>query len=93
MLRDLIPMRAKAFETQFECGQQLASSLRFHTALGEPLHMPLLPLNKPLSLGYMPIGDLQILVPNHVELSLVPTLSASCDLDIRINALDFRPSP
>ena len=60
MLRDFIPMRAKAIETQFECGQQLASSLRFHAAIGEPLHMPFLPLNKPLSLGYMPIDDLQI---------------------------------
>jgi hypothetical protein len=60
MLRDLIPMRSKTLECQFKCGQQLASSLRFHAAVGEPLHMPLLPLNKPLSLGYVPIGDLQI---------------------------------
>ena len=69
MLRDLFPMRAKTFESQFKCGQQLASSLGVRAPLGEPLHMPLLPLNKPLSLGYMPIGDLQIQVPDHAELS------------------------
>jgi hypothetical protein len=60
MLRDFIPMRANTFESRFKCGQQLASSLRFRAAFGEPLHMPLLPLNKPLGLGDMPINEFQI---------------------------------